>query len=205
MVNPSQSGYSCQIQIIKIMTGRIFHWTGETVAGNGTIDYGGIYFFQDIVVQLHLGHNPGPELVEEIVKAAESMSEKKIGALIVIARQSTLASYTEEGQIIDARISAHLLESIFFKNSPLHDGAVLIENNLIHAARCPLPVTDQFRLPSRLGMRHRAAIGMSEHTDALVVVGSEETRRISVAESGRLRENFRPNELRNIFLVEKVW
>ncbi|MCU0456213.1 MAG: diadenylate cyclase CdaA [Bacteroidales bacterium] len=149
--------------------------------------------------------SPGPELVEEIVKAAESMSAKKTGALIVISRQSSLASYTEEGQIINAQISADLLETIFFKNSPLHDGAVLIENNLIHAARCPLPVTDQFKLPSNLGMRHRAAIGMSEHTDALVVVVSEETGKISVAESGKIRENLRPNELRNILLVEKVW
>jgi diadenylate cyclase len=147
----------------------------------------------------------GPELVEEIVLAAESMSSKKVGALIVIGRQSSLISYTEEGQIMKAQISAKLLESIFFKNTPLHDGAVLIEDRLILAARCPLPVTDQFKLPTNLGMRHRAAIGMSEHTDALVVVVSEETGRISVAESGTIRENLKPNELRNILLVEKVW
>lgn len=147
----------------------------------------------------------GPLLAEEIVKAAESMSSKKIGALIVIGRQSRLTSYTEEGQILKAQISAKLLESIFFKNTPLHDGAVLIEDRLILAARCPLPVTDQFKLPTNLGMRHRAAIGMSEHTDALVVVVSEETGHISVTESGNIRENLKPNELRNILLVEKVW
>ena len=144
-------------------------------------------------------------IVEEIVKAAVSMSSKKIGALIVISRQSRLESYTDEGQIMKAQISANLLESIFFKNTPLHDGAVLIEDRLILAARCPLPVTDQFKLPTNLGMRHRAAIGMSEHTDALVVVVSEETGHISVTESGTIRENLKPNELRNILLVEKVW
>lgn len=147
----------------------------------------------------------GPAIVEEIVMASGSMSAKKTGALIVIGRQSSLSAYTEEGQIVNAQISASLLESIFFKNAPLHDGAVLIENRLILAARCPLPVTDQFRLPSNLGMRHRAAIGMSEHTDAIIVVVSEETGKISVAESGTIRENLSTNELRNILLVEKVW
>jgi diadenylate cyclase len=147
----------------------------------------------------------GPAVAEEIVKAAESMSSKRIGALIVIGRQSRLGTYTDEGQIMKAEISSKLLETIFFKNTPLHDGAVLIEDRLILAARCPLPVTDQFKLPTNLGMRHRAAIGMSEHTDALVVVVSEETGRISVADSGTIRENLKPAELRNILLVEKVW
>lgn len=150
-------------------------------------------------------HNAGPAIVEEIVRAAESMSAKRTGALIVICRQSSLSSYTDEGQILKAQISAKLIESVFFKNSPLHDGAVLIENGLILAARCPLPVTDQLNLPPNLGMRHRAGIGMSEHTDALVVIVSEETGRISVADSGLLRENLKPNELRNILLTEKVW
>lgn len=149
--------------------------------------------------------NGGPAIVEEIVKASELMASKKIGALIVISRQSSLASYTDEGQILKAQISAELLESIFFKNAPLHDGAVLIEDRLILAARCPLPVTDQFKLPPNYGMRHRAAIGMSEHTDALIVVVSEETGRISVTESGTIRENLKSNDLRNILLVEKVW
>jgi uncharacterized protein (TIGR00159 family) len=151
------------------------------------------------------GDNGGPAIVEEIVIASRSMSAKKTGALIVIGRQSSLSAYTDEGQILNAQISANLLESIFFKNAPLHDGAVLIENRLILAARCPLPVTDQFRLPSNLGMRHRAAIGMSEHTDAIIVVVSEETGKISVAESGTIRESLSPNELRNILLSEKVW
>jgi uncharacterized protein (TIGR00159 family) len=147
----------------------------------------------------------GPAIAEEIVRAAESMSSKKIGALIVIGRQSRLDLYTEGGEILKARISADLLETIFFKNTPLHDGAVLIENGLIFAARCPLPVTDQFKLPPNFGMRHRAAIGMSEHTDALVIVVSEETGYISVVDAGKTRTKLNQNELRNILLMEKVW
>jgi uncharacterized protein (TIGR00159 family) len=147
----------------------------------------------------------GIGVVEEIVKAAESMARKKIGALIVIGRQSRLGLYSDSGETIKAKISAELLETIFFKNTPLHDGAVIIEDNLIIAARCPLPVTDQLVLSPHLGMRHRAAIGMSEQTDALVIAVSEETGRISVADSGEIRENITPNDLRNILLMEKVW
>lgn len=153
-----------------------------------------------------VGEEPGgPKMAEEIVRAAESMSAKKIGALIVIGRQSRMDLYSDGGKIIKAQVSSELLETIFFKNTPLHDGAVLIEESLILAARCPLPVTDQINLSTRLGMRHRAAIGMSEHSDALIVVVSEETGYISVADSGELRENLTPNELRNILLMEKVW
>ena len=147
----------------------------------------------------------GPPIVEESVRAAESMASKKIGALIVIGRQSQLGMYADRGEVIRAQISAELLETIFFKNTPLHDGAVLIEDRLILAARCPLPVTDQYALSSHFGMRHRAALGISENTDALVVVVSEERGRISVAESGVIRENLKPDELRNILLTEKVW
>jgi uncharacterized protein (TIGR00159 family) len=150
--------------------------------------------------------DPGRRAVaEEIVRATESMSSKNIGALIVIARQSRLDSYTEGGEILKAQISAELLETIFFKNTPLHDGAVLIEDGLILAARCPLPVTDQIVLPPQFGMRHRAAIGMSENTDALVVVVSEETGHISVVDAGEVRTNLTPNEFRNILLMEKIW
>jgi diadenylate cyclase len=147
----------------------------------------------------------GATIAEEIVRAAESMSSKRIGCLIVIGRQSRLDMFAEGGEILKARISAELLETIFFKNTPLHDGAVLIDDKMILAARCPLPVTDQFVLPPRFGMRHRAAIGMSENSDALVVVVSEETGYISVADAGEIRENLTSNELRNILLMEKIW
>jgi uncharacterized protein (TIGR00159 family) len=146
-----------------------------------------------------------PREAEEIVKACERLALKKSGALIVIGRKSSLDIFSEGGEILKARISAELLETIFFKNTPLHDGAVLIEGGLILAARCPLPTTDQVTLPPRYGMRHRAAIGMSEHSDAIIVVISEETGHISVVDTGEIRENITPNELRNILLMEKVW
>jgi diadenylate cyclase len=146
-----------------------------------------------------------PKEAEEIVRACESMALKKTGALIVIGRKSSLDIFAEGGEILNARISAELLETIFFKNTPLHDGAVLIEGTIMLAARCPLPVTDQVTIPQRFGMRHRAAVGMSEHTDALIVVVSEESGFISVVDAGQIRENITPNELRNILLMERVW
>jgi uncharacterized protein (TIGR00159 family) len=145
-----------------------------------------------------------PKEAEEIVRATESMASKKTGALIVLGRKSSLDIYSEGGERIDAIISAELLETIFFKNSPLHDGAVLIEDGKIFAARCPLPITDSVSLPTRFGMRHRAAIGISEHTDAVVVVVSEESGHITVAEGGEIKEHITPNELRQILLKEKI-
>jgi uncharacterized protein (TIGR00159 family) len=145
-----------------------------------------------------------PKEAEEIVRAVESMASKKTGALIVIGRKSSLDIYSEGGEKIDAIISAELLETIFFKNSPLHDGAVLIEDGKIFAARCPLPITDRVSLPARFGMRHRAAIGISEHSDALVVVVSEESGRITVTESGEIKEHISPNDLRQILLKQKI-
>jgi DNA integrity scanning protein DisA with diadenylate cyclase activity len=132
------------------------------------------------------------------------MSSKKIGALIVIGRHSRLDIYAEGGEMMGAVISAELLETIFFKNTPLHDGAVLIEDGKILAARCPLPVTDQVSVHSKFGMRHRAAIGISEQTDALVVVVSEESGTISTAQNGILDDDINLNELRNILLREKI-
>jgi diadenylate cyclase len=142
---------------------------------------------------------------EEIVRACESMASKHTGALIVIARKSSLDLFSEGGEILKARISAELIETIFFKNTPLHDGAVLIDRGLILAARCPLPITDQVSLPARFGMRHRAAIGLSEHSDALVIVVSEESGFITVVSTGSIKENITPNELRNILMMEKIW
>lgn len=153
-----------------------------------------------------VSNEPGsPREAEEIVKACEWMASHNTGALIVIGRKSSLDVFSEGGELIKARISAELLETIFFKNTPLHDGAVMIEGGLILAARCPLPTTDQLTLPPRFGMRHRAAIGMSEHSDALIVVISEESGFISVVDSGEIRENISLNDLRNILLMEKIW
>jgi diadenylate cyclase len=143
-------------------------------------------------------------LADEIVRACESMASRRTGALIVIARKSNLDIYSQGGEILKAQISAQLLETIFFRNTPLHDGAVLIERGIILAARCPLPITDRIELPTRFGMRHRAAIGMTEHTDAFIVVVSEESGIITVVNSGEIKENLTPDELRNILLAEKI-
>ncbi|HNT41109.1 MAG TPA: diadenylate cyclase CdaA [Tenuifilaceae bacterium] len=125
--------------------------------------------------------------VDAIVKACRNMSETQTGALIVIARKSELQLYAESGDIIDADTSTRMIENIFFKNSPLHDGAVIIVNDRILAARCVLPITENINLPPHYGMRHKSAIGITEVTDAIAIVVSEETGKISVASEGMLR------------------
>jgi uncharacterized protein (TIGR00159 family) len=135
--------------------------------------------------------------IAAIAKACRNMSEQRTGALIVISRHSSLEMYSETGDIIDAQLSSRLIENIFFKNSPLHDGALIIENNRIRAARCILPITENPNLPANYGMRHRAALGASEQTDAFVIIVSEETGRISIAENGTVTGLSNANELRN--------
>ena len=142
--------------------------------------------------------------VEQIVRAVEDMAESKTGALIVIARKSTLHLYSEGGEILNANISTDLLMSIFSKESPLHDGAVLIEAGRIYAARCPLPTVSNPSLPPRFGMRHRAALGITELTDSIVVVVSEERGKISVADNTEINENIKANELREILSKERI-
>lgn len=133
-----------------------------------------------------------------IVDACRQMSEKKVGALIVLARESELREYVETGEIIDAEISTELIKSIFFKNAPLHDGAMIISLNRIKAARCILPVSQKLELSPVLGLRHRAAIGISEQTDAYVIVVSEESGRISLSSGGELKEGISTDELYKI-------
>jgi len=140
--------------------------------------------------------------VTPIVKACSSMSKNKTGAIIVITRSTDMNFYESTGDIMDAEVSKRLLESIFFKNSPLHDGAVIIENDKIKAARCVLPVTDNTELPAHYGMRHRAAIGITEQTDAISVIVSEETGNISVAIDGKIQANISPDELERILTKE---
>ena len=124
-----------------------------------------------------------------VIKACESMSNTKTGALLVLSRTTDLKFFENSGDAMDADLSKRLLESIFFKNSPLHDGAVIIRNNKIKAARCVLPVTDNNDLPANLGMRHRAALGITEQSDAISIIVSEETGNISVAKNGILENN----------------
>jgi len=136
------------------------------------------------------------EEIKSIVGACEHMSKSKTGALLVLAKNTDLQSYAETGKLINSRVSGTLLESIFFKNSPLHDGAVLIANNRILAARCILPVTDSSNIPGSLGLRHRAAIGMSQATDSHVITVSEETGNISYIMGGNIKVRITTAELR---------
>lgn len=128
----------------------------------------------------------GGEAVDEILDAVQAMSSQKTGALIVIARQDSLQPIIETGDTIDARISKRLLMNLFFKNSPLHDGAVILHDNRIVAARCTLPLSGKSDIPATYGMRHKAAIGISETSDAHVVVVSEETGDVSFVSDGQI-------------------
>lgn len=122
-----------------------------------------------------------------IVYACMSMSKSKTGALIVVQRKIPLTDYEKTGDIIDAKINMRLIENIFFKNSPLHDGAMIVANNHITAVGCILPVSHDMNIPKNLGLRHRAALGMSQVTDAVCIVVSEETGNISIAMDGELK------------------
>lgn len=145
--------------------------------------------------------NASPEIpafdVTAIVEAAKILGASTTGALMVISKDSELKFYAESGDRLDAALSKRLLISIFAKNGPLHDGAVIIHNGRILAARCILPVTEKDDLPAHYGLRHRAAIGMSEVTDTLLVVVSEETGQISVVQNGEIDNNLSPQELRS--------
>lgn len=130
-----------------------------------------------------------------IVRACSSMSRGKVGALIVIERTDPLNDLIKTGDCINADISQRLIENIFFKNSPLHDGAMIIQDHRIVAAGCILPVSHDLAIPKELGLRHRAAKGVSEETDALCIVVSEETGAISTVQRGEFRLNMRSEEL----------
>lgn len=155
---------------------------------------------------LALGQNPlirqfvappaRDKTVSEIIAAVDQLRKQRIGGLIAIERSTGLRSYSETGSQIDALVSEDMLVTIFFEKNPLHDGAVIIRNNRIEAARCILPVSTSMKLSPHLGLRHRSAIGLSEITDALVVVASEETGKISVAMGGELVVDVSLQELR---------
>ncbi len=141
------------------------------------------------------------QTVNEVVAACRTLSEQGIGALIVITRDVGLAGILETGTRIRAEVSASLIVSLFVPKTPLHDGAVVISGNQIEAAKCILPLTQNEVDPS-LGTRHRAALGVSEESDAVVIVVSEETSRISVAVDGVLERALSPEELRARLLRE---
>lgn len=140
--------------------------------------------------------------VDPLVQACLKLGTSKTGALIVIALRHELTEYIDTGQILDARISDQLIENIFYKNNPLHDGAVIITNNRITAARCILPVSKNTKIPISLGLRHRAAIGLTERTDAVCIVVSEQTGQISHCKNGTLIHNIQPGQLKNLLEEE---
>lgn len=133
--------------------------------------------------------------VMPIVYACMSMSKSKTGALIVIEQTIPLDNYAASGDIIDANINTRLIENIFFKNSPLHDGAMIIAHNRIESAGCILPVSHDSDVPRMLGLRHRSALGIAQATDAVAVVVSEETGNISIAHRGKLTTRVSSTEL----------
>jgi diadenylate cyclase len=132
------------------------------------------------------------QVVEELVRVADSLAAKRIGALIVVERGAGLGNYTELGVRMEAVVSAELLGSIFQPGSPLHDGAAIVQGNRISAAGCFLPLSRDLQLARTLGTRHRAALGLSEETDAVVVVVSEETGAVSIAVDGQIERGLDP-------------
>jgi uncharacterized protein (TIGR00159 family) len=139
---------------------------------------------------------PQPKVkIKSIIKAVINMAKSKTGALVVIARKSELTVYAETGDSLNAETSSRLIESIFNKDSPLHDGALIINGDRIVAARCVLPISENLNLPPNYGLRHRAALGLSENTDALTIIVSEQTGKISLAESGKLLTDVGVKEL----------
>ena len=142
------------------------------------------------------------ETIIPIVMACMSMSKKYVGALIVIERGVPLTDIVDTGELIDARINQRLIENIFFKNSPLHDGAMVISRKRIEAAGCILPVSHNQDIPKELGLRHRAAMGISQNSDAIAIVVSEETGRISVAIKGEFHLRLSAEELESVLTRE---
>ena len=142
------------------------------------------------------------ESIMPVVMACMNMGKARIGALIVIERISSLDDIVETGDIIDANINQRLIENIFFKNSPLHDGAMIISKKRIRAAGCILPVSHSIDIPKELGLRHRAALGISQDNDAIAIVVSEETGRISVAIKGQFHLRLSAEQLESILTRE---
>ncbi len=138
---------------------------------------------------------------DSVINACFNMSESKTGALIIVSRKSDLKFYVNTGEMVDSALTDKMLENIFYKNSPMHDGAVIIKDNRIIAARCVLPVTENENFPSHFGMRHRAAVGLTETTDAIAITVSEQTGNVSLTVNGEINSNLNRDKLR--YLIEK--
>ncbi len=140
--------------------------------------------------------------VTTLVLACMNMAKAKTGALIVVQGDIQLSLYEQTGEIVNADVSSRLIENIFFKNSPLHDGAMIVVGSKIKAAGCILPISQNPNIPKSLGLRHRAGLGISQETDAKVIIVSEETGKISFAHEGKLKINTNPEELQELILAE---
>ena len=140
--------------------------------------------------------NLSEDKINEIIHACENMSKSKTGAIIVIEKNSNLESTINTGRIINCELSSTMLESIFFKNSPLHDGAVIIQNEKISAARCVLPISESINMPATMGMRHKSALGITEQTDCISITVSEQNGSISFFEDGNLKTNLSIEKLK---------
>ncbi len=178
------------------------------------------HFFSTIGAQQHAGRimrllrltfNRGEEQqtvnvhdeVMAVVMACVNMGRQKVGALIVVEGLNRMTDEIASGEVIDAQVSQRLIENIFFKNSPLHDGALVISNKRLRAAGCILPVSHDYNIPKSLGLRHRAAMGLSELTDSKVIVVSEETGGISLFYRSRYNTELSPTTLQNRLLKKK--
>jgi diadenylate cyclase len=139
--------------------------------------------------------HPGMAAIEELVSAAVSLGRQRIGALIVIERETGLQEYADKGVLLDAQLTRQLLINIFFKNSPLHDGAVIVRGDRLVAARCIMPLSEG-PLPGQFGTRHRAALGISEESDAVALIVSEQTGGISLSHDGRIDRDLSGDQVR---------
>lgn len=170
-----------------------------------------IIIFQDDIRRAlaHFGRNPffsgmrkieDIHVIDEVLKAAYLMTQKRVGAIIAIERETGLRNFIEEGVRLDAKVDHDLLISIFLPYGPLHDGAAIVQGGRITAAGCFLPVSQSANIPKQYGSRHRAALGLSEQTDALVIVVSEETSEVSLVTEGKVFKGADQGELRDLIL-----
>lgn len=169
----------------------------------GTSDIYGTGRISKVFTDFKWQANKEPSLdIEAIVKVCKNMSASKTGALIILATNNDLKFYTNTGDAINAKVSVRMIESIFYKNSPLHDGAIIIANNIITGARCVLPVTEDDDFPAHYGMRHRAAVGITENTDGIAITVSEQTGDITFTKGGVLKAALSPEKLRELLMRE---
>ena len=164
-------------------------------------------FVDNFVRVWNAGYKPAQEIdtvISQTVVACDTMSKQRVGALIVFARSSQLEEYTKTGTVIDGKVSEQLLRNVFFNKSPLHDGAMIVRHGRVYAAGCVLPLSQSHKISLDLGTRHRAGVGISEVSDAVVVIVSEETGAISLSVGGVLKRHLPPQMLERMLRRELI-